>query len=133
MSKPFEGFLKAVIGVLWGIFGIFVVVVFFSLGLVWRKVELGTNAIFSIFKDVFNVLGSVLGGIVWAMVGIIIAATFIWFFSSIFPEIIQRTKALTAPAKKDEAIEILKIRLAKGEITKEEYIEMRKLLEEETK
>lgn len=62
------------------------------------------------------------------MVGLIIAAALIWFFSSIFPDIIQRTKTITV--KKDEAVEVLRVRLAKGEITKEEFLEMKKLIEE---
>lgn len=130
LSKSLEGFLKAVVTILWAIFGMFVVFVFFSLIFVWGRINVEREVVLSNLKEVFNLLGTVAGGIVWATVGLIIAAMFIWFFSSIFPDIIQRVKSVTTLSKKDEAIETLRMRLAKGEITKEEYIEMKKLLEE---
>lgn len=130
MSKPVEGFLRTMIGILWGIFGIVVGIIFITLGLALSGTETGREAIFNTLREVFNVLGGVVGGIIWAMVGLIIAVVMVWFFSSVFPEIIQKTKTVTLSEKRDEALEILRLRLAKGEITKEEYIEMKKILEE---
>jgi len=118
------------IGILWGIFGIVVGIIFITLGLALSGTETGREAIFNTLREVFNVLGGVVGGIIWAMVGLIIAVVMVWFFSSVFPEIIQKTKTVTLSEKRDEALEILRLRLAKGEITKEEYIEMKKILEE---
>jgi len=130
LDKPVEGLLRAMIGLLWALFGIIVGIIFFSLGLAWRGIDVGRDAVFNTLRDVFNVLGTVVGGIVWAMMGIIIAGAVIWFFSSVFPDIIQKTKAATTSEKREDALELLRLRLAKGEITKEEYFELKKLLEE---
>ena len=69
-----------------------------------------------------------LGSLGPAVFGLIIALVVILILMSVGLVIIERTPSKPIKAK-DEAYETLKLRYAKGEITKEQFVEMRKTLE----
>lgn len=55
----------------------------------------------------------------WWIIGLFVLLIFLWSFK----------RTTSQGTKKDEALETLKKRFANGEITKEEYLETKKLLE----
>jgi putative membrane protein len=69
-----------------------------------------------------------LGGLGSAIFGLIIAFVIILILMSIGLAILERTSTRHVTAA-DEALGTLKLRYAKGEITKEQFLEMKKTLE----
>ncbi|MEM2963878.1 MAG: SHOCT domain-containing protein [Candidatus Bathyarchaeia archaeon] len=76
-------------------------------------------------------LGTVMGGLLWAIFGVIIAIIVIWVIAAIFP-VFMKAKPWRHIKWRDEALETLRLRYAKGEITEKRYLEMKRILEEET-
>jgi putative membrane protein len=68
-----------------------------------------------------------LGGLGSAIFGLIIALVIILILMAIGLAILERTPSTHFKAR-DEAFEALKLRYAKGEITKEQFLEMKKTL-----
>jgi len=74
--------------------------------------------------------GAVVGGLLWAIFVLVIIILIIGAVASFLP-LIFKTKPWKYIKIRDDALESLRLRYAKGEITKEQYVEMRKVLEEE--
>ena len=72
-----------------------------------------------------------LGGLGSAIFGLIIAIVVILILMSIGLAILERTPSRHVTAA-DEALKTLKLRYAKGEITKEQFLEMKKTLKAES-
>jgi len=74
--------------------------------------------------------GAVLGGLLWAIFAIVIIILVIGAVAAFLP-LIFKTKPWRYIKIRDEALDSLRLRYAKGEITKDQYLEMKKVLEEE--
>jgi len=74
--------------------------------------------------------GAVVGGLLWAIFVLVIIILIIGAVASFLP-LIFKTKPWKYIKIRDDALESLRLRYAKGEITKEQYVEMKKVLEEE--
>lgn len=74
--------------------------------------------------------GVVVGGLLWAIFALVIIILAIGTVAAFLP-LIFKTKPWKYIKIRDEALESLRLRYAKGEITKEQYVEMKKVLEEE--
>jgi uncharacterized membrane protein len=74
--------------------------------------------------------GAVVGGLLWAIFALVIIILIIGAVASFLP-LIFKTKPWKYIKIRDDALESLRLRYAKGEITKEQYVEMKKVLEEE--
>jgi len=74
--------------------------------------------------------GAVVGGLLWAIFVLVIIILIIGAVASFLP-LIFKTKPWKYIKIRDDALESLRLRYAQGEITKEQYVEMRKVLEEE--
>jgi len=74
--------------------------------------------------------GAVVGGLLWAIFALVIIILIIGAVASFLP-LIFKTKPWKYIKIRDDALESLRLRYAQGEITKEQYVEMRKVLEEE--
>ena len=84
-----------------------------------------------VLKEFTRGLGTVMGGLLWAVFGLIIAFIVIWVFAAILPAF-MKAKPWKYIKWRDEALETLRLRYAKGEITEQQYLEMKRTLEEET-
>jgi len=74
--------------------------------------------------------GAVVGGLLWAIFVLVIIILIIGAVASFLP-LIFKTKPWKYIKIRDDALESLRLRYAQGEITKEQYVEMKKVLEEE--
>ena len=74
--------------------------------------------------------GAVVGGLLWAIFALVIIILIIGAVAAFLP-LIFKTKPWKYIKIRDEALESLRLRYAKGEITKEQYVEMKKVLEGE--
>ena len=117
---------------MWGIVGILLAMVallvlaiimpFFLRGL------LESGSMSESLRQASRILIVGLGGLGSAIFGLIIAIVIILILMSIGLAILERTPSRHVTAA-DEALRTLKLRYAKGEITKEQFLEMKKTLE----
>jgi putative membrane protein len=123
------GLFKALIGILIAFFAVFLFAYLLPivLGVVGAPEFRPLSESLTGFARVF---GAVMGGLLWAVFGLIIAVFVIWALSAFIPAALK-AKPWRHVKVRDEALEALRLRYAKGEISKEEYLERRKLLEEE--
>ena len=81
------------------------------------------------FLEVAEVIRTVLGELLWVVFGVFAIVLVVWVVAFFLPTIVK-----ISPWKQisngDEALDTLRMRYAKGELTKEQYIEMKKTLEE---
>jgi putative membrane protein len=122
------GLLKALVGIIVAFFIIFLFV--YLLPVILRIIdEPEIKSLGESFVEVAEGMGVVLGGLVWLVFGVLVIVLVVWFFIAFFPAI-----AKVSPWKQvrngDEALDTLKIRYAKGELTKEQYLDMKKTLED---
>ncbi|WP_455369748.1 SHOCT domain-containing protein [[Eubacterium] cellulosolvens] len=121
------GFLKALIGIMVAFFIIFLFA--YLLPVILRIMnEPEIKSLGESFLELAEGMGAVLGGLVWLMLIILVIVFAVWFIAAFLPAIIK-----DSPWKKvrnDEALNTLKIRYAKGELTKEQYLDMKKTIED---
>jgi putative membrane protein len=122
------GLLKALIGI---IVAFFIIFLFAYLLPVILKImhEPEIKSLGESFLEVAEVMGSVLGDIIWVVFGVFVIVLVVWVVVLLLPAILK-ISTWKQIRSGDEALDTLRIRYAKGELTKEQYIEMKKTLEE---
>jgi uncharacterized membrane protein len=70
-----------------------------------------------------------MGGLLWAILGLVVAIFVLWALAMFLPPILK-AKPWKQIKIVDEASATLRTRYAKGELTKEQYLEMKKTLED---
>ena len=126
LNDKLVGLLKALAGIMVVFFIIFM---FAYLLPVFLRImyEKEIKSVGETFIEVTAVMGTVLGGLAWLFFGLL-AIIFVVCFAVFLPVIIKISKKHIS--KGDEALKTLKIRYAKGELTKEQYLDMKKTLED---
>ncbi|WP_455279304.1 SHOCT domain-containing protein [[Eubacterium] cellulosolvens] len=122
------GLLKAIVGIIVAFFIIFLFA--YLLPVILRIMdEPEIQSLGESFLEVTEGMGIVLGEIVWLLFGVLAIVLAVCFVAVFLPAILK-----IFPWKQirngDAAIDTLRIRYAKGELTKEQYVEMKKTLEE---
>ena len=122
------GLLKALVGIIVAFFIIFLFA--YLLPVILRITdEPEIKSLGESFVEVAEGMGAVLGGLLWLVFVVLVIVLVVWFFIAFLPAI-----AKVSPWKQirngDEALDTLKIRYAKGELTKEQYLDMKKTLED---
>jgi putative membrane protein len=122
------GLLKALIGI---IVAFFIIFLFAYLLPVILKImhEPEIKSLGESFLEVAEVMGSVLGDLIWVVFGVFVIVLVVWVVVFLLPAILK-ISTWKQIRSGDEALDTLRIRYAKGELTKEQYIEMKKTLEE---
>ncbi|MBS7645325.1 MAG: SHOCT domain-containing protein [Candidatus Bathyarchaeia archaeon] len=122
------GLLKALVGILIAFLAVFLFAYLLPvvLGVVKAPVLAPLSESLTGFARVF---GAVLGGLLWAIFGLIIAVFVIWALATFIPAALK-AKPWKYVKVRDEALEALRLRYAKGEISREEYLEAKRTLEE---
>ena len=121
------GLRKALVGIMI----VFYVIFFFAylLPVVFRIINEPTiKSLEESFLEVGERMGAILGGLVWLVLAIIAIVLAIWFFIVLLPTIF-RFSPWKQGSDRGEALDVLKMRYAKGELTKEQYLDMKKTLE----
>ena len=122
------GLLKALAGIIIAFFIIFLFAYF--LPVIFRIMdEPKIKLLEEIFEKTAKGIGTVLSGLLWLVFGVIAIVLVIWF-SVIFVPTILKDSPWKQVKNGDEALNILKIRYVKGELTKEQYLDMKKTLED---
>jgi uncharacterized membrane protein len=80
------------------------------------------------FIEVAEVMGAVLGDLTWLFFGLLVIIFVVCF--AVFLPVIIKISTRKHISNGDEALKTLKIRYAKGELTKEQYLDMKKTLED---
>ncbi len=122
------GLLKALVGIIVAFFIIFLFA--YLLPVILRIIdEPEIKSLEESFVEVAERMGDILGGLVWIVFGVLVIVLVVWFFIAFLPAIVK-----VSPWKQvrngDEALDTLKIRYAKGELTKEQYLDMKKTIED---
>jgi len=122
------GLIKALVGIIVAFFIIFLFA--YLLPVILRIIdEPEIKSLGESFVEVAEGMGAVLGGLVWLVFAILAIVLAVWFVAAFLPSIIK-----LSPWKKirngDEALDTLKMRYAKGELTKEQYLDMKKTMED---
>ena len=122
------GLLKALVGIIVAFFIIFLFA--YLLPVILRITdEPEIKSLGESFVEVAEGMGAVLGGLLWLVFVVLVIVLVVWFFIAFLPAI-----AKVSPWKQirngDEALDTLKIRYAKGELTKEKYLDMKKTIED---
>ncbi|MFC1507418.1 SHOCT domain-containing protein [Thermoproteota archaeon] len=122
------GLLKALVGIIVAFFIVFLFA--YLLPVLLRIIdEPEIQSLGESFIEVAEGMGTILGGLVWLVFGVLVIVLVVWFFIAFLPVIVK-----VSPWKQvrngDEALDTLKIRYAKGELTKEQYLDMKKTLED---
>jgi uncharacterized membrane protein len=116
----------------WGIVGIFLAVVALLVLAImmpfFLRALFESGSVSESLRQASRILIVGLGGLGSAIFGLIIAIVIILILMSIGLAILERTPSRHVTAA-DEALRTLKLRYAKGEITKEQFLEMKKTLE----
>jgi putative membrane protein len=122
------GLLKALVGIIVAFFIIFLFA--YLLPVLLRIIdEPEIQSLGESFIEVAEGMGAILGGLVWLVFGVLVIVFFVWFFIAFLP-VIAKVSPWKQVRKGDEALDTLKIRYAKGELTKEQYLDMKKTLED---
>lgn len=122
------GLLKALIGI---IVAFFIIFLFAYLLPIILKImyDPEIKSLGESFLEVAEVIRTVLGELLWVVFGVFAIVLVVWVVAFFLPTIVK-----ISPWKQisngDEALDTLRMRYAKGELTKEQYIEMKKTLEE---
>jgi len=121
------GLLKALVGIIVAFFIVFLFA--YLLPILLRIIdEPEIQSLGESFIEVAEGMGVILGGLVWLVFGVLVIVLVVWFFIAFLPTIVKGS-----PWKQvgngDEALDTLKIRYAKGELTKEQYLDMKKTIE----
>ncbi|MEE9459506.1 MAG: hypothetical protein V3V84_07085 [Candidatus Bathyarchaeia archaeon] len=122
------GLLKALVGIIVAFFIIFLFA--YLLPVILRIIdEPEIKSLEESFVEVAERMGDILGGLVWIVFGVLVIVLVVWFFIAFLPAIVK-----VSPWKQvrngDEALDTLKIRYAKGELTKKQYLDMKKTIED---
>jgi uncharacterized membrane protein len=122
------GLLKALVGIIVAFFIIFLFA--YLLPVILRIIdEPEIKSLEESFVEVAERMGDILGGLVWIVFGVLVIVLGVWFFIAFLPAIVK-----VSPWKQvrngDEALDTLKIRYAKGELTKKQYLDMKKTIED---
>lgn len=121
------GLLKALVGIVVAFFIVFLFA--YLLPVLLRIInEPEIQSLGESFIKVAEGMGAILGGLLWLVFGVLLVVFVVWFFIAFLPAV-----AKGSPWKQvrngDEGLDILKIRYAKGELTKEQYLDMKKIIE----
>jgi len=123
------GLLKALVGIIVAFFIIFLFA--YLLPVILRIIdEPEIKSLGESFIEVTEGMGAVLGGLVWLVFGILVIILVVWFLIAFFPAI-AKGSPWEQVRNCDEALDTLKMRYARGEITKEQYLDMKKTIENE--
>jgi uncharacterized membrane protein len=122
------GLLKALVGIIIAFITIFLFAYLFPI--IFRIIdEPEINSLEKTFEKVAEGIGTVIGGLIWLVFGVIAIILTIWFFIVFIPTIFKFS-SWKQYQNDDEALATLKIRYAKGELTKEQYLDMKKTIED---
>jgi len=92
---------------------------------------LGFETLSESIRESARDFGVSLGALVWAIFGLIIAIFVIWPFAMFLPALLK-AKIFRQINMGDDAFDTLRLRYVKREITKDQYLEMKKILQEES-
>ena len=118
-DRPASCALSVLAGVLAGLFSAVLVVFLLS-----PEPRLGVPE-----ESFSRAMSSLMEGFASIIAAFLLLALVVWLFSAL-PEI-TRWRPWRYVKLRDEALETLRLRYARGEITKEQYLEMRRVLQEE--
>ncbi|MCX6658979.1 MAG: hypothetical protein NTX81_01170 [Candidatus Bathyarchaeota archaeon] len=122
--------LKALVGILIAFFAVFTFAYMFPLILRAMRTP-GFETLSEAIRESARDFGGSLGSLVWAIFGLIIAIFVIWAFAIFLPALFK-AKIFRQIKMGDDAFDTLRLRYVKGEITKDQYLEMKKILQEES-
>ena len=128
LNDKLLGLLKALVGIIIAFISIFLFAYLFPI--IFRIIdEPEINSLEKTFEKVAEGIGTVIGGLIWLVFGVIAIILTIWFFIVFIPNIFKFS-SWKQFRNNDEALVTLKIRYAKGELTKEQYLDMKKTIED---
>ena len=132
MSDEYRALHGILRGLLWGVVGIITalfVLLFFAIALpVALRAFVESSSLSESMREIARALAGSLGGIVSAVFILLVLAIIISVSASVLP-LIPKVRPGKHVRAVDEALDTLKLRYAKGEITKEQFLEMKKTLE----
>jgi uncharacterized membrane protein len=127
-SDKLLGLLKALVGIITVFFIIFLFA--YLLPVIFRIVdEPEINFLEEMFEKFAEGMGAILGGLLWLVFGVIAVVLAIWFFIVLIP-IIFKFSSWKQVRNGDRPLDALMMRYAKGELSKEQYLDMKKTLED---
>jgi putative membrane protein len=122
------GLLKALVGIIVA----FIIIFFFAylLPVILRIIdEPEIQSLEESFVEVAERMVDILGGLLWLVFGVLVIVLVVWVIIAFLPGIVK-----FSPWKQirngEEALDILKIRYAKGELTKKQYLDMKKIVDD---
>jgi uncharacterized membrane protein len=122
------GLLKALVGIVVAFFVIFLFI--YLLPVMLRIVgQPEFRSVSELLVEFARAFGAVMGGLLWAILGLVVAIFVLWALAMFLPPILK-AKPWKQIKIVDEASATLRTRYAKGELTKEQYLEMKKTLED---
>jgi putative membrane protein len=131
-SRNYSTIYRVLRALVWGVVGILLATVALLalaiIGPFFLRVLLESGSLSGSLRQASRILITGLGGLGSAIFGSIIALVVVLILMAVGLAILERTPSKHFKAR-DEAFEALKLRYAKGEITKEQFQEMKKTLE----
>ena len=132
MSDEMRGFYSAMGGLLRSLAGIimalFAILVFALILPAALRVLREPDSLGESVRQAAQALAGGLGGLVSAIFGLLTLIIVVWVFAALLPEVLK-VRPWRHIKLGEEALDTLRLRYAKGEITKEQYLEMKKTLE----
>ena len=122
--------LKALVGILIAFFAVFTFAYMFPLILRAMRTP-GFETLAETIRESARDFGGPLGALVWAVFGLIIAIFVIWAFAMFLPALFK-ARIFRQIKIGDDALDTLRLRYVEEEITKDQYLEMKKILQEQS-